>query len=47
MKQYPTQYRQIDSIRRKHNYFPFIIEMLKILGNKGELQGLLKQADTS
>lgn len=32
-----------ENIRRKHNYLPFIVELLKILASDGRLVPLMKQ----
>lgn len=32
---------QLENIRRKHNYLPLIMEVLKILAKRGELVGLV------
>lgn len=37
------QYR-IENIRRKHNYLPLIVEILKILAKEGKLMTLYEQA---
>lgn len=31
-------------MRRKHNYIPFVIELLKIVSEKGKLKGLVENA---
>lgn len=33
-----------ENARRKHNYIPFILEMLKIAANKGDLARLYQEA---
>ena len=35
---------QKENARRKHNYIPFILEMLKIAAEKGDLQKLYDEA---
>ena len=32
---------QVENIRRRHNYLPFIMELLKILAQEGKLTGLV------
>ena len=34
---------QIENIRRRHNYLPFIMELLKILAEDGKLVGLVEK----
>ena len=34
---------QLENIRRKHNYLPLIMEVLKILAKRGELVTLYEQ----
>ena len=35
---------QEENARRKHNYLPFIIEMLKMVAKKGKLKDLVETA---
>ena len=38
------QRHRVENIRRKHNYLPFIIEMLRIVAANGQLVSLVKSA---
>jgi len=40
---YYTVFFQIENIRRRHNYLPFIMELLKILAEDGKLVGLVEK----
>lgn len=35
---------QIENIRRKHNYLPLIVELLKILAKEGKLMSVYEKA---
>ena len=35
-----------ENARRKHNYFPFVFNLLRILGEENHLQSLIKIAET-
>merc|ERR1712059_9241 len=37
---------KVENIRRQHNYLPFIVELLKILARKGELNEITEKAKT-
>lgn len=34
---------QVENVRRKHNYLPFIMELLKVLAKKGDLVPLVEK----
>jgi len=36
-----------ENIRRRHNYVPFVVQLLRILASKGELMPLLEAAKSS
>jgi ubiquitin carboxyl-terminal hydrolase L5 len=38
---------QVDNQRRKHNYVPFVVHLLRLLADKGELLPLLQRAKTT
>ncbi|XP_065067666.1 ubiquitin carboxyl-terminal hydrolase isozyme L5-like [Rhopilema esculentum] len=38
---------KIENVRRKHNYLPFIMELLKILAKKGDLVTMVEKAKSS
>lgn len=35
---------QVENVRRKHNYLPFIVELLKMLGETGQLLPIYEKA---
>ncbi|XP_017133697.1 ubiquitin carboxyl-terminal hydrolase isozyme L5 [Drosophila elegans] len=35
---------KVENVRRKHNYLPFIVELLKMLGNMGQLMPIYEKA---
>eukprot|EP00794_Sanderia_malayensis_P015688 gene15688-17270_t len=37
---------KVENVRRRHNYLPFIMELLKLLGKRGELVPLVEKAKT-
>ena len=37
-----SRYRE-ENVRRRHNYIPFIVELLKILAKEGKLVPLVKE----
>jgi ubiquitin carboxyl-terminal hydrolase L5 len=39
-----TKQYQMENIRRKHNYLPLIVEILKILAKEGQLLPLYEKA---
>jgi len=41
-EQKATRFRA-ENIRRKHNYIPFIVELMKIMADEGKLVSLIKE----
>jgi hypothetical protein len=35
---------QADSVRRRHDYFPFLLQFLRVLNDKGDLVPLVERA---
>jgi ubiquitin carboxyl-terminal hydrolase L5 len=44
MEQQKAEQWKMENRRRKHNYVPFIVQMLKLLAERGELGGLIEAA---
>jgi ubiquitin carboxyl-terminal hydrolase L5 len=38
---------RMENVRRKHNYIPFVVNLLRILAERNHLQGLLTKAQSS
>jgi ubiquitin carboxyl-terminal hydrolase L5 len=37
-------FNQVENARRKHNYIPLILELLKMTAKKGKLDSLVEEA---
>ena len=40
---YQSVFVKVENVRRKHNYLPLIVEILKVLGQEGKLVGLVEK----
>jgi hypothetical protein len=38
-----TFFVKVENVRRKHNYLPLIVEILKVLGQEGKLVALVEK----